>query len=165
MAETRNTMPGTAQAVRDPSRRKLMGQAVVVAFCGSGGRGQGASLDSHAVVPTAEDPDAELIGLCVRCDVLQDQVDALHVRPSEDMPIDQEIAWEQARDVLVQPISDRQEILFERICELRAETPQGHAARARTLIGWDKEVCRPGDHHCWSEELVSAVVRDLVASA
>ncbi len=144
MAESRNTTPGMAQAVCDLLRRKLMGRAVG---------------------PTAENPDAELIGLCARCDVLQQQVDALHVRPSDDMTIDQEIAWEQARDVRIKPVSDQQEELFERICELRVTTMQGHVARARTLVGWDKEVCRPGDYHSWSEQLVGAVVRDLVASA
>lgn len=165
MAEMRNTMPGTAQAVSDPSRRQLMGSAIMVAFGGGGCSRLGASLPGLDAVLAAESPDGELIDLCTRCDVLQDQVDALHVRPSDDMTIDQEIAWEQARDVLVEPISDRQEILFERICELRAGTPQGHAARARTLLGWDKDLCHPGEHHCWSEQLVGAVVRDLVASA
>lgn len=144
MAETRNTTPGMAQAVCDLLRRKLMGRAVG---------------------PTTENPDAELIGLCARCDVLQEQVDALHVRPWDDMTIDQEIGWEQARDVRVEPIRDQQEELFERICELRVITMQGHVARARTLVGWDKDLCRPGDYHGWSEQLVGAVVRDLVASA
>ena len=165
MAEMRNTTPGTAQAVSDPSRRQIMGRAVVVAFAGTGCRGLGVVQAGSTTVLAAEDPDAELIGLCARCDALQDQVDTLHVRPSNDMPIDQEIAWEQARDVLVQPISDQQEELFEQICELRAATLQGNAARARTLLGWDKDLCRPGNHYCWSEELVGAVVRDLVASA
>ena len=165
MAETKNITPGTASAVSDLSRRKLMGGAVLAVLTGGPPCG-GTTLPSLPESSLAAgEPDGELIALCVRCDVLQDQVDALHVRPSDDMTIEAEIAWEQARDVLVQPISDRQEVLFERICELQATTPQGHAARARTLLGWDKDVCHPGDHHCWSEQLVSAVVRDLVTAA
>ncbi|MGI4942722.1 MAG: hypothetical protein ACRYHQ_19520 [Janthinobacterium lividum] len=165
MAETRTTTPGTAPAVSDPSRRKLMGGAVLAALTGGAVPEASALPEPSESSLTAGGMDAELIGLCSRCDALQDLVDALHVRPSDDMTIGQELAWEQARDAVVQPISDQQEILFERICELRATTPQGHAARARTLLGWDKDLCHPRDHHCWSEQLVGAVVRDLVASA
>ncbi len=165
MAEIRDTTLGIAQAVSDPSRRNLVGGAVLAVLTGGPACGRAALSGLPEPSLVAEEPNAELIGLCARCDALQDQVDALHVRPSDDMTIDAEIAWEQARDVLVQPISDRQEILFERICELQATTPQGHAARARTLLGWDKDVCHPGKHHCWSEELIGAVVRDLVATA
>ncbi|MGI4798041.1 MAG: hypothetical protein ACRYG8_29125 [Janthinobacterium lividum] len=166
MAEMRNTTPGTAQAVSDPLRRQLMGGAVLAALAGGGAVPSVASLSKlHGTSLAAEDMDAELIGLCARCDMLQDQVDALHVRPSDDMTIEAEIAWEQERDVLVQPICDRQEELFERICELRATTMQGHVARTKTLLGWDRDLCRPSDHHCWSEQLVIAVVRDLAASA
>ncbi len=165
MAAMRDTMPGTAPAVNDPSRRQLVGGALLAVLAGGAGVESPALPGQREAHPTAESPDADLIDLCTRCDALQDQVDALHVRPSDDMTIDQEIAWEQARDVLVQPISDRQETLFERICDLRVTTPQGHAARARTLLGWDKDLCHPGEHHCWSELLVGAVVRDLVASA
>lgn len=165
MAALRDTTPGTGRAVNDPSRRQLVGGAVLAVLAG------GALV--HGLVPfdhggaslTTGTPDAELIDLCACCDALQDRVDALHVRPSDDMSIDQELVWEKARDVVVEPISDQQEALFERICEHRATTSQGHAARARTLLGWDKDLCRDGDHHCWSEQLVGAVVRDLVALA
>ena len=165
MAALRDTTPGTFLAVNHPSRRQLVGGALLAALAsGAGVEGQALS-EQREGLPTAEATDAELIDLCASCDALQDQVDALHVRPSDDMSIDQELAWEKARDVLVEPISDQQEILFERICEHRATTPRGHAARARTLLGWDKDLCRDGDHHCWSEQLVGAVVRDLVALA
>ena len=165
MAEMRNTTPGTAPAVNDQSRRQLVGGELRAALAGRAGV-EGPALPEHQeALPTPEASDAELIDLCASCDALQDQVDALHVRPSDDMSLAQELDWEKARDVLVKPISDQQEILFERICEHRATTLSGHAARARTLLGWDKELCRPDDHQPWSDHFVGAVVRDLVAAA
>lgn len=42
---------------------------------------------------------------------------------------------------------------------------RAHAVRARTLPGWDKDLCRACDDHCWSEQFVGAVIRAPVASA
>ena len=105
--------------------------------------------------------DAELIDLCARCDALQNQIDALHLRPATDMPVSKELAWEEARDLLIKPIADQQEPLLEQICALRVTTLQGHAARARTLLDWDKGVYWDSDSPCWSDRLISALVRDL----
>ncbi len=165
MAAITDTTPGRCQAVNDPSRRRLVGGTVLAALACGTFSGTPALPNGGAACLATGGPDAELIGLCARCDALQDRIDALHVRPADDMAIAQELAWEQARDLMVEPISDHQELLFEQICALRVTTLQGQAARARTLLGWDKDLCWTSDSPCWSEQLIGAVVRDLAESA
>ena len=70
----------------------------------------------------------------------------------------QEIAWEEARDALVTPIIAQQEPVLLRICELHATTLRSHAARAATLMGWDKCICSPLIDN-WTERLVCTIIR------
>jgi len=108
--------------------------------------------------------DAELIGLCAECDALQARMDALYAPRADHLSDAQQVALEKARDLVERPLADAQDPLLERICELRASTPQGHAARARTLLGWDKDPPWTDDV-CWNSQLTGAIVRDLVGAA
>lgn len=112
--------------------------------------------------PAPVSPDAELISLCAECDALQAKIDALwEGDPTRSMSLAESRAFEKARDIEQRPFADAQDPLLERICELRASTPQSHAARARTLLGWDKDPCWTDDA-CWNSQLIGAIVRDLV---
>lgn len=111
--------------------------------------------------PMPANADAELIRLCAECDALQARMDALYVPRADHLPHAQQRAWEKARDLLERPLADAQDPLLHRICELRATTPQGQAARARTLLAWDKDPCWTDDG-CWNSQLIGAIVRDAV---
>jgi len=109
--------------------------------------------------------DAELIRLCAECDALQAKIDALwQGDPTRGMSLAEARAFEKARDLDQQPFHDAQDPLLERICEMQATTPQGHAARARTLIAWDKDPCWTHDG-CWNSQLLGAIVRDTAGVA
>jgi len=109
-------------------------------------------------------PDAELIRLCAECDALQGQVDAIWADRMTHLSNAEQIALEHARDAAQQPFLDAQDPLLHRICDLRATTPEGRAARARTLLAWDKDPCWTHDG-CWNSQLIGAIVRDLVGEA
>ena len=120
--------------------------------------------DSPDPGEAAENPDAELIRLCAECDALQAQIDAIWADRKTHLPVPEQIAIEHARGDAQQPLLDAQDPLLERICAMRASTPQGHAARARTLLAWDKDPCWTHDG-CWNSQLIGAIVRDLVGEA
>ncbi len=115
-------------------------------------------------VPLPVSRDAELIRLCAECDALQRRIDALYLPQLDHLPTSEILAAEGTRTRAVKPIADRQDPLLERICDLRATTPQGHAARARTLVGWDQAPIWEEDG-CWNSQLIGAIVRDLVGAA
>ena len=115
------------------SRRALLGTGAGLALGGSAAAGISAT-------DTAS-PDAELIGLCAECDALQAQIDAIWADRKTHLPHAEQVAIEHVRDAAQTPLLDAQDPLLQRICELRASTPQGHAACARTLLGWDKDPC------------------------
>jgi hypothetical protein len=109
--------------------------------------------------------DAELIRLCAECDALQAKIDTLwQGDPTRGMSLAEARTFEKARDLDQQPFHDAQDPLLERICDLRATTPQGYAARARTLIAWDKDPCWVADG-CWNSQLLGAIVRDAAGVA
>jgi len=113
-------------------------------------------------LPLPVSRDAELIRLCAECDVLQAKIDALwQGDPTRGMSLAEARTFETARDLEQQPFSDAQDPILARICELRATTPQGQAARAKTLLAWDKDPCWTHDG-CWNSQLIGAIVRDLV---
>ena len=148
-----------------PSRRQILGGATLAAMTGAAVGLAFVLPDPGEASPAPAGPDdAELIGLCAECDALQRQVDALYVRPAEPLSYAAELFWEAARDLDIHPILDRMDPLLDRICDLRATTPQGHAARARTLLLWDKDPCWKDDG-CWNSQLIGAIVRDLVGEA
>jgi len=116
-------------------------------------------------LPLPVSRDAELIGLCVDCDAQQAKIDALwQGDPTRGMSLAEARTFETARDLEQQPFSDAQDPILARICELRATTPQGQAARAKTLLAWDKNPCWTDDG-CWNSQLLGAIVRDLAGVA
>ena len=141
-----------------PSRRHLVGGSILAALTG-------AAFAGVVVLPNpgemAENPDGELIGLCAECDALQARIDKEYTTPWEHLSREQATAREEAIDAAIEPLHDAQDPLLHRICELRATTPQGQVARARTLIAWDKDPCWSADA-CWNSQLIGAIVRDLV---
>ncbi len=146
-----------------PSRRQL-GGSILAALSGAAFAGAVVLPDRGEAFPTATSPDAELIRLCDECDALQRQIDELFDEGADPLPSAEQIALERARDQIVEPLCRRQDPLLERICDLRATTPQGHIARARTLLGWDKDPIWTHDE-CWNSQLIGAIVRDLVGAA
>lgn len=155
------TQPVTTASPAMPSRRRLIGGSILAATCGAAFAGAVVLPNPGEAFPVAASPDAELIGLCAECDALQARVDAIWADRKTHLPVPEQIAIERVRDVEQQPLLNAMDPLLERICEQRATTPQGHAARARTLIAWDKDPCWVDDD-CWNSQLIGAIVRDLV---
>ena len=161
MAVTTDTTLGACRAVTAPSRRQL-GGSLLAAACG-------AAFAGAVVLPdlreAAENPDAELIRLCAQCDALQAKVDALWAGDrTRGMTPAESSAFERAREIEQEPFYDAQDPLLHRICELRATTPQGQAARVQTLLAWDKDPIWTHDY-CWNSQLIGAIVRDLAGEA
>ena len=105
---------------------------------------------------TTPSPDAELLEACSALDTLERAYiaaggDYALGSPQEDMA-----EAERAR------LSEAQDPLVERMCELRAVTREGQAARARSLGLRDAGLMKPGpgDTGTW---LTAAIVRDLLA--
>ena len=117
-----------------------------------------------AALPAAASPDAELIRLCAECDALQVKIDAMYAAPRGGLTLAQEHERERARDIAQRPFLDAQDPLLHRICDLRAITPEGRAARVRTLLAWDKDPIWTHDG-CWNSQLIGAIVRDAVGVA
>ena len=162
MAANSTTTLGTGRAVTAPSRRQIVGGTVLAALTGAAFGGAVVLPDLRAA---AESPDAELIRLCDECDVLQAKVDALWAGdPTRDMTASQARAFERTRDAAQEPFLDAQDLLLERICMLRATTRQGQISRARTLLAWDKDPAWTQGGG-WSDHLLGAIVRDLMAEA
>ena len=163
MAVNTDTTLGTRRAVTAPSRRQL-GGSILAAACGAAFASAVVLPDPGEAFPAPASPDAELIRLCAECDALQGQVDAIWADRKTHLPHAEQIAIEHVREAAQQPLLDQMDPLLDRICELRATTPQGHVARARTLLAWDKDPCWTHDG-CWNSQLIGAIVRDLVATA
>ncbi len=163
MAATTRTTPAPGRAVADPPRRAPVGAFLLGAVSGASLMRLATLARAGTTLGTAGSPDAELIGLCTRCDRLQARIDALHGASDDDdaMSVVAEIAREQARDTLAAPLVAQRAALFRRVCALRATTLPGHAARAATLAGLDASVCEPPAGDTWFNHLVGAVVRDL----
>ena len=153
------TYTHTTGCVVAPSRRHLVGGSILAAL-------SGAAFAGAVVLPdlreTAESPDAELIRLCAECDALQAKVDALWAGDrTEGMTLAESQAYEKEREIAQKPFSDAQDPLLHRICEMRATTPEGQAARVQTLLAWDKDPIWTHDG-CWNSQLIGAIVRDLM---
>ncbi len=161
MAAQPTTTLGTGRAVTAPSRRHLIGGSILAALSGAAFAGAVVLPNPGEAFPAATGPDAELIRLCAECDALQARIDKQYTTPWEHLSPSEAHAREVAIDAAIEPLTDAQDLLLERICAMRATTPQGHAARARTLIAWDKDPCWTDDE-CWNNQLIGAIVRDLV---
>ena len=154
----------TTGCVVAPSRRHLIGGSILAAACGAAFAGAVVLPNPGEASLAAESPDAKLIGLCAECDALQAKVDALWADRMTHLTNAEQIAIEHIRDAAQQPLLEAMDPLLQRICEMRATTRQGHAARARTLIAWEKDPCWTHDG-CWNSQLIGAIVRDLVGEA
>ncbi len=111
----------------------------------------------HVSAPS-EHPDAELIAVCAEFDRLEQAYidrggDYEPGSPEDD-------AAEAERDRL----SAAQDPLVARMCELRATTREGQAARARSLALWNAELLKPGSGDTGTC-LTAAIVRDLLAGS
>ncbi len=163
MAAESTTTLGAGRAVLTSSRRQI-GASTLAALCGAAFAGAVVLPDPGEAFPPPASPDAELIRFCAECDALQGQVDALWADRMTHLSNAEQIAIEHVRDAKQQPFLEQMDPLLERICEMRATTPQGHAARARTLLQWDKNPIWTHDE-CWNSQLIGAIVRDLVGAA
>ena len=98
--------------------------------------------------------DAELLEACAAFDALERAYLATFTGYGNNTPDEAAANAEQGR------IQNAQLPLVDRICELRAVTREGHAARARSYALWDAEMMKPQDD---IEGLFTqAIVRDLV---
>ena len=137
----------------EPSRRRLLSAAVGAAFAG-------AALVIAA--PTGAQPagdDAELLAALGEFDALE-----LRMFPPDFHAAT--IEEEHARDKRVAPLLAEQEALLDQICALRAVTPEGWRARARSLLAWDNEMSKSiaeihDPERYMDERMIAALVRDL----
>ena len=111
---------------------------------------------SVAVVPVHPSPDAELLETCAEFDAWEWQYLATDFEAvGDDTPKGRAAEAEQAR------FAEAQHPLVDRMCELRAITREGQAARARSLALWDAELMKPGKVYT-NDRLTAAIVRDLI---
>ncbi len=99
-------------------------------------------------------PDAELLKVCAAFDALERQYLATDFGQPSRSP--KGAAAEAERDRL----HNAQRPLVNRMCQLRAVTREGHAARARSYALWDAEMMKP--QHDIEGLFTQAIVRDLI---
>lgn len=120
----------------------------------------GNAVDATPGPDAPADLDAQLIAACLAFDALERCVDAFN-DPADPAYIEND----DVRDRAAVPIEAEQAPLMERICLLRATTPQGKRARARSFLLWHKAIDPAVDaaapHRPWNDRLVAAMLRDL----
>ena len=127
--------------------------------------GVGGAILAGAAAPGAQDgagADAELIELCGRFDALQRNVFSFYDGGANAIEDDE------ARNETQKPLVAAQMALLERIFELRAVTPAGFMARARTIWLWEEGadgLLAPENLEWPSQKMMAALVRDMVALA
>ncbi len=107
-------------------------------------------------VALAASPDADLLEVCAAFDALERASLATFQGHAAGSP------EEEAADAERERLSEAQEPLVDRICELQAITREGMAARAHSLALWDAELLKP-DRTYTGDKLTAAIVRDLLA--
>ncbi|MDT8261994.1 hypothetical protein RQ832_01920 [Roseomonas sp. DSM 102946] len=100
-------------------------------------------------------PDAELIRLCRAFDDLEGCIQALYEDGATPIVDDDE------RSVAIEPLRERQAPILDRICALRATTPEGVRARAWTLRKWDVDLMSDGHQGDANDRLIRALILDL----
>ena len=115
----------------------------------------GTVIASNARGPDTH-PDAELMQTCAAFDALE----RIYVATGGGHEIGSlaEAVAEAEQD----RISEAQRELVTRMCDLRAATREGMAARAHSLALWDAELLKDGDGDAGTR-LTAAIVRDLLA--
>ncbi len=103
----------------------------------------------------AVSPDADLLAACAAFDELERAYIATYAGCPETGP-----EWDAAETVR-ERLSDAQDPLVDRICDLRAVTREGQAARARSLALWAPDVVKEGGADPIAR-LTTAIVRDLI---
>ncbi len=106
--------------------------------------------DLLAYLPSssAPNPDAELLSVCAALDATEHHRNGLF----DDGMLTDEV------NATLQAVQDRR---VERICSLRAVTPQGWQARARSLMLFDDEYLERRLVHA-PDRMMAAILRDLV---
>jgi hypothetical protein len=104
---------------------------------------------------SAPSPDAELLEACAAFEELERAYIAVPGDYAPGSPEEEEADAERDR------ITAAQASLVDRICELRAVTREGLAARASSLALWDGELMKDRERDV-GERLTAAIVRDLI---
>ena len=109
---------------------------------------------------SASHPDAELIAVCAAFDRLEAHINSLYEGKANAIEDDDE------RDEAIEPLTERQEPLLDRMCAIRAKTPAGWQAKARSLAGWDLEILYESEHAVsWDDRMLVSLIRDMTGSA
>jgi len=114
----------------------------------------------------AASPDAELLSVLAQFDILELEFNA-SFGPGDHTNAE----WDRREREIRTPLREKQQPLIERICELRAKTPEGIRARALTAIGEDPELRRAvlntgPDQTCQftNDRFILALVRDVLGA-
>ncbi len=113
----------------------------------------GAAVAGVAVVAS---PDAELVAACQGFDAWEWTYLATGFDHKPGSLEAAEASAEQDR------CHQEQAPLVSRMCELRATTHEGMAARARSLALWDEELMKVDGSNFVGDRLTAAIVRDLI---
>ena len=134
------------------SRRALLAGSggVLLAGAALGVAGAGAGADGAS-------PDAELIALCARFDVLQDKIYSYAYEGPDYIHDDDE------RTLAGEPLFAEQEDLLEEIFEIKAQTFAGFLARAKTYRYYDADRFERDHQGYWDQMMVFALIRDMDA--
>ena len=130
------------------NRRNLLTAAAVSVMLPSGAKVRKEGQAVH--------PDAELLEACAAFDALE----RAYIAAGGDYALGS--PEENAAEAERERLSDAQDPLVERMCELREVTREGQADRARSLALWDAELMKLGPGHTGTW-LTAAIVRDLLA--
>ncbi len=137
------------------TRRSLLGGAAVLAVTPGG---QAALPDGRKC--KADNPDAELIALCVQLDALEHEFAVTDFSAKPDTPADDHAEAERDR------IADAQGPIVDAICVRPPQTTAGTVAVAHSLALWDGDLFRNGGPDGGTNErLVAALVRGLIGRA
>jgi hypothetical protein len=125
--------------------------------------GAAATLAVIAPAPASENPDAVLLDLLAQFDALERQI-----FPGDPLP--ETIEAEDERDRAMAPLHARQQALLAQICSIRATTPAGWQARARSYLLWDNEMPKAiaaGDDSTayYDDRMITALIRDMTQGA
>lgn len=108
--------------------------------------------------------DCQLIAACLAFESLERRIDAFNDPASPAYIEDDNV-----RDRATAPIEAEQAPLMERICVLRAATPEAARVRARSYLLWHKAINPAVDaaapHRSWNDRLIAAMLRDLSEQA
>ncbi len=115
--------------------------------------------DHHGPSIPDEPDDAALIAVCAEFDAIERHINSHYAGGSREIDDDEE------RDVAIAPFQEAQDPLLERIIALRATTPGGLKARARTLASWDQDAMRHiGPGHYLEDRMLAALLRDMMGA-